>query len=120
MKFRSVIGAGALVLGGLSTGVAGAHQEYNSCSGSKDEFTVVTTPVDTPATPYSPAGKQTLYVEAREVNGDSLYSIWIYLESNGHAGLQTKAGSMSIIDESDVEPCTNMGSHASKPDTLIF
>ena len=120
MKFRSVIGAGALVLGGLSTGIAGAHQEYNSCSGSADEFTVVTTPVETPATPYSPAGKQTLYVEAREVNGDSLYSIWVYLESNSHTGLQTKAGETSIADESDSEICTNMGGHNIKPDTLIF
>lgn len=59
--------------------------------------------------------------------GEYGYNFWIYIESNNHPGLQTKAGSphpvLGDIDSSAVENCsTALTGHTTvtTPDTFIF
>lgn len=65
------------------------------------------------------AGDVTFYVEVREVLGDAhIYSIWIYQETNGLAGLQRGGTSPYFPDDSD--PCNDPLPPGYSPDTIIF
>jgi len=68
-------------------------------------------------------GNQTLYFDVRAVNEKGYtWSIWIYMEGNGHPGMQTDLSTPSILtgDPVDVDNCKTAGHSTLDPDWLIF
>lgn len=53
-------------------------------------------------------------------DGQYIWSIWVYIESNGHEGLQTKAGTPSDIDSTNIEGCSTSGHAGMRPDFLVY
>lgn len=125
MRVRLLMALAVLSIAAMSGISATAHQ------------TTGTDPGDTAVkcgknvTVVSQAG-ETLYLDVRDVagfapepvghDGQYIWSIWVYAESNGHAGMQTVSGTKSEIDEEDIENCTT-GGHtgaSAASDTLLY
>lgn len=100
----------------LSAGVAGpgwGHQTTAPCDGQVrgGERIVTVVPV---------AGGNVLYIDRAQVGEPYIVGFWLYMESNGHPGLQTKAGSESAIYEGFRENCTIAHDGVTQPDTFLF
>jgi hypothetical protein len=124
MRARALL-AGAVLAGTLAaSGLATAHQTYGT-SASQAGFICGKSNYSGVANPTNASG---VYLDVRSVaQGPYLWSVWVYQESNNHAGMQTKKDQVSILDETDIEVCTNSsdglpgwGHGLSTPDTLIY
>lgn len=100
--------AGAIALG---TTTAGAHFDREPCNGT------VTAQA---------AGDQTVYVDDRSTGEPGDINHWVYVESNGHPGVQTGGtndvhGLESIPGAFDfADPCMSTHGIANGQDTLVF
>jgi hypothetical protein len=94
---RSLMGASALFIA-VTAGPWAAPADAGHCGG-------IVTPV--------PSGNPIFYIDDRGgfVGGNG---VWIYLESNGVAGLQ-QGGQHLLVGEDDEDACTHVN-----PDTLLF
>ena len=73
--------------------------------------------------PDENAGTEIMYIDARAINSNGYtWSIWVYMESNGHPGVQTDLEQISAVtgDPADKDNCATPGHPDLAPDTLIF
>ena len=126
MRIKKLLAVGVIAAAAFSSTGAVGHQTSGTdprgdkCGGAGLQ------------TAETPAG--TLYVDVRNV-GDTpeeagAFSVWVYLESNDHEGMQTKAGTPGDVlgdinggGFNSVEDCTTGGGHSpttTTTDTLIF
>lgn len=113
-KIRILIATVVVTLAAAS--IAVSHQTTATCGkyGRGGENVIAVTPDER---------AQLIYADRVNVGPPNMLAFWIYLESNGHAGLQTEAGQESAVaGDFSREDCTISSGHANvtKPDTFIF
>lgn len=132
MRIKSLIGGAVLTAAVMTSGPAFGHQT----TGPDPQYEAVKCGRSVQVIGQ---GDTILYLDVRDVGGDLTtlgldplpgyegeysYNIWMYVESNGHEGMQTKAGSphpvLGDVDESAVENCTTSGHTTIAPDTFVF
>lgn len=126
MQARSIIGS-AIVATALTSSLAFGHQT----AGPDPQDAQVKCGENVQVIGQHP---NAIYLDLRDVagfapapvghDGEYLYSVWIYAESNNHPGMQTKANTPNAvigdIDDSAVEGCTTSGHATMASDMLLF
>ena len=112
---KRVLAAGFVVAAATAPAMVGAHDQLAECNG-------VVTPYD--------VGGQIVYTDDRGPEEDGLPTVpgvtgayWVYLESNGHEGLQS-GGDHALLGETPTftDTCVNReGPHKDLPgDSILF